>query len=355
MSSAALAPMPTKTRDAVSAFASDVCDNAYLNMENWKNTVAKTRSAAASITGGGVEEIAFIKNTSDGVSIVAEGLKWREGDEVIIGDIEFPSNVYPWLNLKRKGVTVRVVKSRDGRVTPDMIAEAVTGKTRIVAISSVQYITGYRADLAALGQMARDKGFLLCVDAIQSLGALPMDVKSFGIDFLACGGHKWLCAPEGIGIFYCAKERMELLDVTRAGWHTVKDCYNFGHIDFTLQPTAERFEEGTPNMMGIHGLKESLATVTMMGVERNEEHILALNRLLGERLTAKGFNVLSPIGRGERSNILIFTAKDPRDNGALVKKLHAAKIMVMERGAGIRVAPHFFNTAEEIEKLMEIL
>jgi len=351
LNSAGLAPMPTPTRDAVSSFVSDVSNNAYLNMPSWHTTVAKCRTAAAEITAASIEEIAFIRNTADGVSLVAEGYRWREGDEVIIADIEFPSNVYAWLNLKRRGVVVKVVKSQNGRVTPDLIAKEVTPRTKIVAISSVQYSTGYRADLAALGQMARERGFLFFVDAIQSLGALKMDVRRYGIDFLSCGGHKWLCAPEGIGVFYCAKERMDLLDITRAGWHTVKDCLNFGHIDFTLQPTAERFEEGTPNMMGIFGLKESLATVSMLGIERNEEHILCLNDMFREKLAAKGYEMISPSDKSERSNIIIFSAKNRADNSALVKKLEQAKILVMERGAGIRVAPHFFNTAEEVERV----
>ncbi|MBI4666056.1 MAG: aminotransferase class V-fold PLP-dependent enzyme [Nitrospinae bacterium] len=353
--SAGLAPIPVKTRDAIMGMAREVSVTAYLNMDEWKAKVAETRQLAARITGGTVEETAFIRNTSDGVSLVASGYPFREGDEVIINDLEFPSNVYPWLNLQRKGVNVKIVKSREGRVTVDDIAREVTSKTRFVAISTTQYSTGFRADLAGLGQLAREKGFLFFVDAIQSLGVLPMDVKGFGIDFLACGGHKWLCAPEGIGIFHCNRERLDTLELTRTGWHTVKDCYNFAHIDFTPHPTAERFEEGTMNIMGIYGLAESLKTVMMFGIQRNEAQALHLTGLIAEGARSKGYNVLSPMEDRERSSILIISHADPSQNARIVKRLNANRVLLMERGGGIRVAAHFFNTEEDVEKLVELL
>jgi selenocysteine lyase/cysteine desulfurase len=352
LNAASLCPIPLATCSAIAGVAREIALSAYLGYENWKIRVAQTRKLAAELVGGCEDEVAFIRNTSDGVSLVASGYPFAEGDEVVINDLEFPSNVYPWLNLRSKGVTVRTVKSVDGRVTPDMIAREVTAKTKIVAISTVQYATGYRADLAALGQMARDSGFLLFVDAIQSLGALPMDVKKYGVDFLSCGGHKWLCAPEGIGVFYCAKERLDLLRLTRAGWNTVKDEHNFAKIDFTPKPSAGRFEEGTPNLFGIYGLCESLKTVMSYGMERNEAHILSLTGLLAEGLRSRGYAIASPMGEGERSGILIFTAKDKNNNAQIVKRLNSAGILVMERGAGIRVAPHFFNTAQDIQKLL---
>jgi selenocysteine lyase/cysteine desulfurase len=352
LNAASLSPIPKTAHTAINDVAQEVALSAYLGYEKWKTRVAQTRKLAGGLIGGGEDEVAFIRNTADGVSLVASGFPFTEGDEVVINDLEFPSNVYPWLNLRSKGVTVRIAKSVDGRVTPDMIAREVTPRTKIVAISTVQYATGHRADLSALGQMARDKGFLLFVDAIQSLGALPMDVKKYGVDFLSCGGHKWLCAPEGIGVFYCAKERLDLLRLTRVGWNTVQDAHNFGNIDFTPKPSAERFEEGTPNLFGIYGLCESLKTVMSYGVERNEAHIFSLTSLLADSLRSRGYTIVSPMGEGERSGILIFTAKDKNENASIVKRLNTAGILIMERGAGIRVAPHFFNTAQDIQKLL---
>ena len=352
LNAASLSPIPESASKAMADVARETAMSAYLGYEKWKIRIAETRKLAAGLIGAGEDEVAFIRNTADGVSLVASGFPFAEGDEVVINDLEFPSNVYPWLNLRSKGVTVRIAKSLDGRITPDMISREVTPKTKIVAISTVQYATGYRADLAALGQMARDRGFLLFVDAIQSLGALPMDVKKYGVDFLSCGGHKWLCAPEGIGVFYCAKERLDLLRLTRVGWNTVNDPYNFGDIDFTPKPSAGRFEEGTPNLFGIYGLCESLKTVMSYGVERNEAHILSLNGQLADSLRSRGYAIVSPMNEGERSGILIFSAKDKSENGSIVKRLNSAGILVMERGGGVRVAPHFFNTAEDIQRLV---
>ena len=352
LNAAGLSPIPDPARKVMAELAQEITMTAYLGSEKWKTRTAETRKLAAELIGCDEDEVAFIRNTADGVSLVASGFPFAEGDEVLINDLEFPSNVYPWLNLRSKGVTVKIAKSVDGRITPEMIAREVTPKTRIVAISTVQYATGYRADLAALGQMARDRGFLFFVDAIQSLGALPMDVKKYGVDFLSCGGHKWLCAPEGIGVFYCAKERLDLLRLTRVGWNTVTDAYNFGNIDFTPKPTAGRFEEGTANILGVYGLCESLKTITAFGIERNEAQILSLTSQLVEGLRSRGYAIVSPVGDGERSGILIFSAKDKGDNKQIVKRLNEVGILVMERGGGIRVAPHFFNTAEDIRRLV---
>lgn len=353
LNAASLCPIPEPSRKAMADIAEEISLSAYMGYEKWKTTVAETRKLASSIVGADEDEIAFIRNTADGVSLVASGYPFVPGDEVVINDLEFPSNVYPWLNLARKGVVVKTVKSQNGRITPDMIAREVTARTKIVAISTAQYATGYRADLAALGQMAREKGFLLFVDAIQSLGALPMDVKKLGVDFLSCGGHKWLCAPEGIGVFYCARERLDLLELTRVGWNTVKDPYNFSKIDFTPKPTAGRFEEGTMNIIGVYGLRESLKTVMMFGVDRNEAQILSLTGQLAEGLRSRGYGIISPMGEGERSGILIFTASAKNENAEVVKRLNSAGVMVMERGGGVRVAPHFFNTKSDIQRLLD--
>lgn len=352
LNAASLAPIPESARNVMGELAQEIAMTAYLGYEKWKTRVAETRKLAAALIGGGEDEVAFVRNTADGVSLVASGFPFAEGDEVVINDLEFPSNVYPWLNLRSKGVTVKIAKSVDGRITPDMIAREVTPKTKIVAISTAQYATGYRADLAALGQMAKDRGFLFFVDAIQSLGALPMDVRKYGVDFLSCGGHKWLCAPEGIGVFYCARERLDLLRLTRVGWNTVKDPYNFGNIDFTPKPTAGRFEEGTPNLLGVYGLYESLKTIMSFGIGRNEAQILSLTGQLADGLRSRGYAIISPMGEDERSGILIFTAKDKEENKQIVKRLNEAGVMVMERGGGIRVAPHFFNTTEDIRRLV---
>ncbi len=355
LNSASMAPLPLETSNVMANLLTELTEQAYLNMESWDKTIAQTRALAAKITGGSYEEMAFIRNTSDGVSLVASGLPLKAGDEVIINDLEFPSNVYPWLNLEKKGVIVKIVKSRGGRVETESIAREVTANTKIVAISTVQFSTGYRSDISRLGQLAREKNFLLFVDAIQSLGLIPMDVKAMNIDFLSCGGHKWLCAPEGIGIFFCDKRNLNSLDLVRLGWNSVTDSRNFASIDFRLRPTAERFEEGSSNLVGIYGLRESLNVVMENGVENNFNHVLALNDHLAKKLLSKNYKILSPLGENERSGILVFSSRNRGDNAALAKKLQKNGVLVIERGGGIRVSPHFFNTIDDIDKLIDTI
>ena len=354
LNSASMAPLPTPARDAISRFTEELSETAYLGMEQWLARIDATRATAATLVGAEKDEIAFIRNTSDGVSLVASGLRLNKGDEVIINDLEFPSNVYPWLNLESKGVIIRTVKSEQGRVTPELIAAQISNRTKVIAISTVQYSTGYRADLSAIGALAREAGALFFVDAIQSLGLIPIDVKKHGIDFLSCGGHKWLCGPEGIGVFYIDKENIEELDLLRVGWHTVENAIEFSNIDFVIKKSAERFEEGTANLAGIFGLKASLDTIMERGVERNFAHVVGLNKLLAEGLKNRGAVIDSPRDDPEElSGITIFTTGSKEKNAALAKKLEKERILVINRGAGIRVSPHFFNSSEDIERLIE--
>lgn len=356
LNSASMAPLPTPSATAVSQFVAELSSMAYLGMEKWIETIGATRKKAATLIGAKPNEIAFIRNTSDGVSLVASGLDLKRGDEVIINDLEFPSNVYPWLNLMRKGVVVKTVKSEGGRVTEDMIAIKVTSRTKVIAISTVQYSSGYRADLSAIGALAREANAWFFVDAIQSLGLIPLDVKEHNIDFLACGGHKWLCAPEGIGIFYVDEKNLDALTPTRVGWHSVVNAIDFGNIDFTLKPDAERFEEGTANRAGIFGLLASLETVTAHGVSNNFAHVLGLNDRLYQGLEKAGCEILSPVESDkERSGITIFSTGSDEKNRLLSKKLNAANILVIHRGAGIRVSPHFFNNNDDIDRLIKAL
>ena len=345
LNSASMAPLPIPARDAIASFTNELSETAYLGMERWMERINSTRATAAALVGADSDEIAFIRNTSDGVSLVASGLRLGKGDEVIINDLEFPSNVYPWLNLESKGVVVHIVKSEQGRVTPELIAAKISERTKVIAISTVQYKTGYRADLAAIGALAKDAGALFFVDAIQSLGLIPIDVKKYGIDFLSCGGHKWLCGPEGIGIFFIDKKNIEKLELMRVGWHTVENAIDFGNIDFTIKKNAERFEEGTANLAGIFGLKASLDTIMARGVERNFAHVLGLNKLLAKGLKSRGAIIDSPVEHEEElSGITIFTTGSKEKDATLAKKLDEERILVIDRGAGIRVSPHFFNS-----------
>jgi len=354
LNAAGMAPLPRESCESMSSLLDDL-NRSRLNMELWKEKITMARRLSAKIVGASEKEIAFVRNTSEGVSIVASGMRWSEGDEIIISDLEFPSNVYPWLNLERLGVKVRTIKSENGRVTVDSIRAAVTRRTRLVAISSVQYLSGYKADLSSLGQMSRDLGFSLFVDAIQSLGVIPMDVKGYGVDFLSSGGFKWLCGPLGTGIFFCDTNRLDELDLTRVGWNTVQDSYDYSTINYTIREDAQRFEEGSPNLVGIFGLLESLKLLILARVERNEAHVIGLTDMLVEGLLAKGCKILSPRSDGEKSGIVNFITPDPDGVETLMERLGREGIVVMKRGPGIRVSPHYYNTPEDIVRLLDTI
>ncbi len=355
LNAASVAPLPTSAREAMNEFLLQMSKHAYLKLDDWVAAMNEAREVSARMIGASPAEIAFTKNTSDGVSIVAEGLRWEPGDEVIINDLEFPANVYPWLNIERKGVVVKTIKSSKGRVTLDSIANAVTSRTRLVAVSSVQYSSGFKVDLAGLGAMARERGFKLFVDAIQSLGVIPMDVKQFGVDFLSAGGFKWLCGPLGSGIFYCDENNLESLDLTRIGWNSVVDSQDYTTIKFTLREDAQRFEEGSPNMAGVCGLLESMKLLLKHGIERNQAHVISVTDRLIDGLRAKGCSIHSPMRDDERSGIVIFGPANGNDADQLARMLADEKVIVIRRADGIRVSPHFYNNNDDIDKLLKAI
>lgn len=355
LNAAGMTPLPSPSRDAMGALLNEMSESAYLKMDGWLKRTELAREMAAGLLGASDKEIAFIRNTSDGVSLVASGLGLKKGDEVIINDLEFPSNVYPWLNLKRLGVRVKTVKSAEGRVTVDSVAKEISARTKIIAISSVQYLSGHRTDLNAMGALAKDKKVFLFVDAIQSLGAIPLNVKEAGVDFLSSGGFKWLCGPLGSGIFFCDEKRLDDLELSRVGWNSVKNGEDFSAIDMTFRDDAQRFEEGSPNLAGIYGLCESLKLVMSMSVERNDSHIIALTDRLVDGLLSKDCQIFSPRGEGEKSGIVIFAPSDESKTDEMAKRFAENKIVVILRGQGIRVSPHFYNTASDIDKLLDFV
>ncbi len=232
-------------------FLDESTEGGSFHYPEWAERIVEIRRACAQLINAGPEEIAFVKSTSHGLSIVAQGLDWRPGDNVLIYEKEFPSNIYPWLNLKSKGVEVRTIPSRDGRILFEDISRLINSRTRLLAISSVQFSNGFRIDLEKVGSLCRDKQVLLCVDAIQSLGMVPMDVKAFHIDFLSADAHKWLLGPEGIGIFYCSNGLAERLSPPLIGWKSVQNEFAFDRPDFLLKTNCLRFEEGSMNLLGI--------------------------------------------------------------------------------------------------------
>jgi selenocysteine lyase/cysteine desulfurase len=345
---AGVAPVPVRVIKEVEKFLEEASERAVLSYEPWMEKVEEVRALSAKLVGAGKDEIAFVKNTSHGISIVTGGLEWREGDNVLVFEKEFPSNVYPWLDLKRKGVEVRLIPLKDGRIGLDDIERVIDKRTRLVSMSSVQSLNGFMIDLRELGRICRSRGALFFVDAIQSLGVVPMDVREFGVDFLAADGHKWLLAPEGTGIFYCRMELAPELRPNLIGWKSVKSDYDFENIDFTLKENALRFEEGSFNVMGIRALGAALDMLFEIGIERIGDRVRDLGDLIMDEAEGRGFRLRTPRSRNERGGIVSFSGDfDPLE---MKKKLRESNIVVNNRGGALRLAPHFYNTEEEIMK-----
>lgn len=349
---ASTGPLPTPAVEAMTSFIAQREGREEAGLESWDERVAEVRGLVARLIHATVEEIAFVGSTSHGLNIVAAGLDWQAGDNVVCAETEFPANVYPWLNLRRKGVEVRFAQERQGRIPLEAIAEQMDDRTRMVALSFVEFFTGYRNDLAAVSELCRQNGALLCVDGIQGLGALPLDVNECGVDFLAAQAPKWLLGPIGIGFLYCRRQRLPELDLAMGGWRGVVEHEEFFRYDSGWFPNARRFEVGSLNYLGVTGMGASLQLLLDAGIERIEARILALTDYLLARLKADGYEIITPHAcPGERSGIISFVPKE--DPEALAERLKAAGIIVSARGPYIRVSPHFYNTEAEIERLIE--
>ncbi len=348
-----VAPAPLRVKSAIEKFLAESAEGGAFHYPSWTQRVGEVRRACARLLNAGSDEIAFVKSTSHGLSIVAEGLDWKAGDNLLIYEKEFPSNIYPWLNLERKGVEVKFIPSRSGRIALDDIENLIDSKTRLLAVSSVQFINGLRIDLERVGELCRRRNILLCVDAIQSLGAIPMDVKKYQIDFLSADAHKWLLGPEGIGIFYCRRDLAERLHPPFVGWKCVQNELEFEKPVFCLKADALRFEEGSMNLLGIIGLGAAIELLLEVGIENIETRVLDLGDLIIREAEGRGYTVLTPKRREERGGNVTFAGDfDPvkvRD------KLRSQGIMVNVRGGGLRVSPHFYNTEDEIARFFHAL
>ena len=335
-----VSPMPKPAADAMRRYADGSEADAYM-IGQWYKQAERTRRRAAELINADYKEIAFIKNTSEGLAFVANGLDWKAGDEILSTRSEYPANVYPWMAAQQRyGIKHVMIQERpDGRIPPEDLFQAVTPKTRMIALSHVEYASGYRNDLAAIGEFCRQRGILFCVDAIQSAGALPIDAKAMYIDYLAAGGHKWMLGPEGTGIFFC---RRELLDTL--------------YPDFTLRPDARRFECGGYNLAGVLALGASLELLLSVGIPAIWARLHALTTMLAEGVQAKGYHVFSPRDQeSECSCIVSFSARDPKSHPAILKSLEEKRIILVERESRLRAAPHFYQGAEQIQALLDAL
>jgi selenocysteine lyase/cysteine desulfurase len=355
LNNASIAPLSTRVIAAVNDFMNDVRDNGRNNYPNWCHFVDNVvKERIAGLIGADRSEIAFVKNTTEGILIVANGLDWKGGDNVIIADIEYPSNVYCWMNLARRGVDIKWIKTKRGRILVDDIKNLIDDRTRLVSLSAVQFSNGFRLDLERASGVCREKGVLLNLDAIQCVGALHMDLSEYPIDFLSAGGHKWLLGPIGTGIFYCRKESMEHLHPWNVGYHSVNKSED--HLDYELsfRSNAGRFEEAIVNFPGIWGLDAAIGMILEVGTKRIENHILNLTSFAIDGLESKGYEIVSSKEERERSGILSFEHPEISSQ-EICDRLKEANVHLAVRGGALRISPSFYNDEDEISAMLEAL
>jgi cysteine desulfurase / selenocysteine lyase len=313
------------------------------------------RFKAARLLDAEPTDIAFVPNTSEAISLFANALDWEAGHEVVSIEREFPANYYPWKALEKKGVRLRLVPQNAGVVCLDLIAEALTPRTRVVAVSFVQFLSGYRLDLNELGRLCADRGVLLFVDAIQGLGAFPIGVRTAKIAGLAAGGHKWLLGPGGCGLLYVRRDLAEQMQPSIAGWWSVEDWQDFVSREPVWRKGAGRFESGTPNLAGIYGLGAALELLADIGIDVISERILALTDRLRHGLARLPYQIYGPTAPEACSGIVSFLPQRRDAAGALVERFEAHGIAVSLRSGMIRVSPHFYNSEAEIDRILELL
>ncbi|MBI5525000.1 MAG: aminotransferase class V-fold PLP-dependent enzyme [Deltaproteobacteria bacterium] len=348
---AAVAPLPVQAAEAINAYLKDVSTFGAIHENRWLKEIEVVRERYARLINADPGEIAFLKSTSAGVQLVAQGVDFKAGGKVVTADVEFPANVYPWMALAPRGIEVKFVGAREGRVEPQDVERAIDAKTRVVALSLVEFGNGFRNHVEEVGEVCRRKGVHFFLDAIQGVGAIPFDVKAFNIDFVAVGAHKWLLGPQGVGIFFCRKEIIDRLRFEDVSWRSVVDEDDFTNYRMNLKPDARRFEGDQPNFMGILGLGGSLALREEIGNPVIFARVRALADRLIDGLAERGYAIRSPMHKDERSGIVSF-GHARFESKEIYQTLRRAGIVVATRNGLVRASPHFYNTDDEIDRLL---
>ncbi|MBV8377665.1 MAG: aminotransferase class V-fold PLP-dependent enzyme [Verrucomicrobia bacterium] len=357
MAHAAVTALPRVVADAIIQFTEESAAN-FENLSALLPFIQEARASAANLIGSSPDEIALIGPTSLGLSLFANGIDWRPGDEVICYLDDYPANVYPWLNLQSRGVTVRLLQPGEpGALTPQLIGEALTPKTRLVALASCHFFSGYRIDLKAIGKLLRENEVLFSVDAIQSLGAFPTTVEY--VDFLSADAHKWMLGPLAIGIVYVRKECFDLCRPTLLGSRNVKAPGFIAQEEIEFLPTAQRYEPGAMNVMGIFGMKAAIDLLLEIGIANVAERILTLTGRLADGLKGLGFTFSGPT-RGLNASGILTAARAGIDMEALFQRLAEANIVCSSRQDRhgkryIRFSPHFYNTEAEVDQVLTVM
>lgn len=352
---AACSPLTGPAHDAMARWLAEATEQGGTAWLGWDRRLHEVRHRAAAMLGATPEEIAMVRSTTEGINIVAEGFLWKEGDNVVIPDNEFPTNQYAWMNLASRGVEARRVPMTDGRLDLNKLDAACNDRTKIVALSWVGFLTGWRADLAAAAEMAHRHGALLMVDGIQAFGAFPLDVRQTGIDFFAAGGQKWMLGPEGTGLLYVRREHLSLLRPIGIGSHSVVQGNNYTKIELNLKDSADRYEGGGQNSAGFIALGTSLDLLADIGLDKVGQRIIEITDNCCGRLLEIGATITTR--RDEpmhRSGIVTFELPGC-DSQILRKHCYTRHVAVAQRAGKLRISPHAYNNEEDVERLVTAL
>ena len=352
---AAVCPLPRPVAAAMRQRIAEQEQTGAEHYRDWRTSVLTCRHLGAQLLGCEADDVSIVHSTSEGLSLIAEGYDWTPGDEVLVGEEEFASNVAPWLNLADRGVSVVRYPQPDGRVDPEQLADCMTGRTRLVTVSWVAFHTGWIVPLARLARVCRDQDVVLVVDAIQGLGVLPMDMRSLGLDAVVADSHKWLLGPEGAGLMALRPELRARLRPTLSGWRNVR----LAPGDFFLHtvehhPDGRRFEPGASNSVGIAGLAAALDLLTSVDRENVQARVESLARLITRILLAHGWEVLSP-GAGQPVAGIVAGRHPTVPPREVVRRLAERRVVCSSRQGLVRFSPHFYVTRGELEALDRIL
>ncbi len=353
---AAVSPWPRRTTEAVQHFAIENMTQGAKNYPQWEQRECFLREQLRDLLNApAASDIALLKNTSEALSIVAYGLTWQRGDNIVIAAQEFPSNRIVWESLQNQGVIVHKVDISHTIDPEASLFALVDERTRLIAVSAVQYATGLRMNLTKIGLFCRDKNILFCVDAIQSLGALLFDVQAIYADFVMADGHKWMLGPEGLAVFYCRPEQRDKLQLKQYGWRMVDNPYDFEAQTWMIANDARRFECGSPNMLAIHALSASLSLLAEVGMKTVEEKVLDNTRYLtNELMLLENIQLLSPTEPSRYAGFVTFCPHKIKAT-TLFNQLLEQGVICTERGGGIRLSPHFYTPRYQLKQVIKYI
>lgn len=347
---AAVAPLCRRAANAMKSLAEDACRFGSLHYDGWMDCYAGLRTATAKLIGASPGEIAIVKNTSEGIATVALGLRWKPGDRVIAFKEEFPANYYPWLRLERQGVELNWFSIYDPL---EKVAEAIPG-ARLLAISYVNYLSGFRVDLQTLGELCHKNDCFFFVDAIQGMGAFPLDVEACHLDALAADGHKWMLGPEGNGVLYVRQKWLDAIEPVEFGWTNPAKYADYSSRDMTLRSDAGRYECGTLNTVGCFGHRAALELLLEVGVNNIAAAIDARAQQIEDGVRARGYEIM--VERTAQTGSGIVSFRHPSlGSYAVISELKRHRVSAASRQGWVRMSPHFYISPEEIETALEAL